>query len=134
MVVFDTYAWIEYFIGSEKGQKVRDILTKEGGKTPSIVLGELARKYLREGFEKGEIRKRLEFVAARTEIIGIDIDVSLRSAELYIELFEHARKRNLRTPSLADALIYAIALLIKEKLLTGDKLFEGLPKVEYMGD
>ncbi len=57
MVVFDTYAWIKYFIGSEKGQKVRDILAMEGGKTPSIVLEGMARKYLREGFEESEIRE-----------------------------------------------------------------------------
>jgi len=134
MVVFDTYAWVEYFIGSEKGRRVEDILKKGEGKTPSIVLGELARKYLREGFEESEIRKRLEFISARTEIIGIDIETSIMAAKLYIELLEHARKGDLRTPSLADALIYAIALLNEESLLTGDGLFKGLPKVEYIGD
>jgi len=134
MVVFDTYAWIEYFIGSEKGRKVREFLIKEDGKTPSIVLAEIARKYLREGFEKGEIRKRLEFIAARTEIINIDVRISMKAAELYLRLLDHAKKGGLRTPSLADALIYAMALLSGERLLTGDKLFKGLTKVEYIGD
>lgn len=134
MVVFDTYAWIEYFIGSEKGRKVREFLIKEDGKTPSIVLAEIARKYLREGFKKGEIRKRLEFIAARTEIINIDVRISMKAAELYLRLLDHAKKGGLRTPSLADALIYAMALLSGERLLTGDKLFKGLTKVEYIGD
>ena len=134
MVVLDTYAWIEYFIGSKKGQKVREFLIKEDGKTPSIVLAEIARKYLREGFEEGEIRKRLEFIVAKTEIINIDVKISIKAAELYFKLLDHARKGGLRTPSLADALIYAMALLSGERLLTGDKLFKGLTKVEYIGE
>ena len=46
MVVYDSYAWIEYFRGSEKGLKVKELL-RHKGYTPSIVLAEIARKYLR---------------------------------------------------------------------------------------
>jgi predicted nucleic acid-binding protein len=48
MVVYDTYAWIEYFLGTSKGAQVKKLLDK-GGYTPSIVLAEISRKYFREG-------------------------------------------------------------------------------------
>jgi len=50
MVVYDTYAWIEYFLGSSKGVKVKELL-KKGGYTPSIVLAEISRKYLRRAIQ-----------------------------------------------------------------------------------
>ena len=47
--MYDTYAWVEYFLGTDKGLKVRALLREKGGYTPSIVLAEVSRKYLREG-------------------------------------------------------------------------------------
>jgi len=35
MIVYDTYAWIEYFLGTSKGAQVKKLLDK-GGYTPSI--------------------------------------------------------------------------------------------------
>ncbi len=42
MPVYDTYAWIEYFRGSEKGAVVKRLLESQKGYTPSIVLAEVA--------------------------------------------------------------------------------------------
>ncbi len=40
---------LEFFIGSKKGEMVKDYLLGENeAYTPSIVLAEIARKYLRE--------------------------------------------------------------------------------------
>ncbi len=61
MPVYDTYAWIEYFRGSEKGAVVKRLLESQEGYTPSIVLAEAARKYRREGFSEDDILKRLLF-------------------------------------------------------------------------
>jgi predicted nucleic acid-binding protein len=62
MVVYDTYAWVEYFLGTDKGLRVRTLLKEEGGYTPSIVLAEISRKYLREGVNPETVRKRLLFI------------------------------------------------------------------------
>ncbi len=133
MVVYDTYAWIEYFRGSSKGEKVR-ILLRRRGHTPSVVLAEIARKYLREGHAIEEVKKRLLFIETKTRVVPIDAEVSLRAAETYLELHEYARRNKLRTPSLADAIVYATALILNEKLVTGDKLFKNLPNVIYIGE
>ena len=56
MMIFDSYAWVEYFIGSKRGEVAKEYL--EGGEiiTPDIVIAEVARKYVREGIDAREIR------------------------------------------------------------------------------
>jgi predicted nucleic acid-binding protein len=132
--VYDTYAWVEYFRGSGKGTVVKELLDTQEGYTPSIVLAELARKYRREGFSVDDILKRLLFIESKTEIITIDIDVSLRASEVYLELLNISKRLKLRTPSLADAIVYSIALLKHDNLVTGDKLFKNIDNVIYIGD
>ena len=126
MVVYDTYAWIEYFSGSSKGLKVKALLQKEGGYTPSIVLAEVSRKYLREGFSPENVRKRLLFIEAMTEIVDVTVDIALKAGEAYLELLQHSSRVKWRTPSLADAIVYSTALLLDTDLVTGDKLFKNL--------
>mgnify|MGYP000163601119 CR=1 FL=1 len=133
MVVYDTYAWIEYFIGSDKGLRVRELL-KEGGHTPSIVLAEISRKYLREGISPEIVRKRLLFIEAKTEIAQITVEIALKAGEVYHELLQLSRGIEGRKPSLADAIVYSTSLLLNTDLVTGDKLFRDLPHVLYIGD
>ena len=46
MIVFDSYAWLEYFSGSSKGNVVKGIIgSSEEILTPSICLAEIKRKY-----------------------------------------------------------------------------------------
>ncbi len=118
MPVYDTYAWIEYFRGSEKGAVVKRLLETQEGYTPSIVLAEVARKYRREGFNEDDILKRLLFIVSKTEVVTIDIEISLKASEIYLELLELSKKLRLRTPSLADAIVYSIAMLKQDKLVT----------------
>jgi len=132
--VYDTYAWIEYFRGSEKGIVVKQLLDSLEGYTPSIALAEIARKYRREGFGRDDILKRLLFIVSKTEIVTIDIEVSLKASEVYLELLERSKKLKLRTPSLADAIVYSISLLKQDKLVTGDRLFKNMDNVIYIGD
>lgn len=132
--MYDTYAWVEYFLGTDKGLKVRALLREEGGYTPSIVLAEISRKYLREGVSPEIVGKRLLFIEAMTEIVDITVEIALKAGETYLELLQHSKKVKGRTPSLADAIVYSTALLLGEDLVTGDRLFRNLPHVLYIGD
>ena len=132
--MYDTYAWVEYFLGTDKGLKVRALLREEGGYTPSIVLAEISRKYLREGVSPEIVGKRLLFIEAMTEIVDVTVEIALKAGETYLELLQHSKKVKGRTPSLADAIVYSTALLLGEDLVTGDRLFRNLPHVLYIGD
>ena len=62
----DAYAWVEFFLGSGKGSKVKELIeTADDAYTPDTVLAELARKYLRERSPEKQVRERLTAITAR---------------------------------------------------------------------
>lgn len=119
-ITFDSYAWIEYFSGSEKGTKVKKILdSDEQIYTPSICLMEIKSKYMKEEKVHSD---RLEFVVTRSTVLDITKEAALLAAEI---------KQNESLPGV-DALIYAVAKLSNTKLLTGDKHFYGKRNVDFL--
>ncbi|MEM3070848.1 MAG: type II toxin-antitoxin system VapC family toxin [Candidatus Bathyarchaeia archaeon] len=120
MRLLDSFAWIEYFSGSERGAKVRsyvDDLTPLY--TPSICLTEIKSRYLRENKDP---TKRLELIIERSFIIPLDIEIALLAAEMKKEYRLHT----------VDAIIYATSQRRRLILVTGDAHFKGLPNVEII--
>ena len=133
-IVVDTYAWIEIFIGSKKGQKAKDYLEKATEVyTPDTVLAEVARKYLREGMNQDDIKDRLRTITEASDIKPIDIEVALEAARTYILLADEAKKQGLKAPSLFDAIILASAKLLGAKALTGDEHLKIFPETLWIG-
>lgn len=120
MIVFDSYAWLEFFAGTEKGKIVkRYIESKEEIMTPAVCLAEIKRKYIKEN---KDFSSRIKFILMRSKIIQIDFKIALLSAEI-------SEKFKLY---LIDALVYASARIVKSKLLTGDQHFKNLEEVEIL--
>lgn len=136
MIVFDSYAWIEYFLGSTSGRVANGYLEGDEVLTPSIVLAEVSRKYLREGMADSEITKRLNFMTTRSTVVELDADLSLMAAKAYMELCERAkpagRTGGTGAPSLTDGIVLATGRASNAKILSGDLHFKGLPEVVYM--
>ncbi len=131
-IVIDTYAWIELFVGSRAGNKVKRILSEASELyTSSIVLAEIARKYLREGVDE-EVKRRLKVIWDLSIVIDIDPTVAVEAGKCYLELKDLARKMNISPPSLADAVILAVARLLDAKILTGDLHFKDLPETIWI--
>lgn len=133
MTVIDSSAWIEYFTGTSKGSRVSEILGPEAA-TPSIVLAEVARKYRREGTQISQIRKRLLFIEANSQIIEINADTAIEAAKIFEELGDKAKREGLRSVSLADAIVLAIARMLKTRLITTDRHFKGISDIYYIGE
>ena len=132
--VVDTYAWIEIFIGSECGEKAKEIIQKsEEVYTPDVVIAEVARKYLKEGVKEQTILERLATIEETSEITSIDKDIALESARCYLELAERAKSRKLKNLSLFDAIVLATARILGAKLLTGDEHFKGIDETIWIG-
>lgn len=119
-IVVDTYAWVEYFSGSDQGLKAKKILE---GKfeifTPSIVIAELSDKYRRENMSEWEIRFR--FIKLKTKILFLDEATANRAGEL-----KQILKKNYKDAGLADAIVWAHALDMNARLITGDKHLKNL--------
>jgi len=132
-IVIDAYAWIEVFIGSEKGNNAKETIAKTNETwTPDVVLAEIARKYLREGADEKTILERLRTIEETSDITSIDKKIALASAKCYIELLENAKIKGLKTPSLFDAVVLATARLLKAKVITADEHFKGMPETLWI--
>lgn len=135
-IVVDTYAWIEYFRGTEKGRIVKNyLLSTMNIYTPSIVLAEIARKYVRENISEEIVRERLKIIDEISTIVDIDLGLALDVAKTYLELLKHSRKQGLKQkPSLNDAIVLATARKLKARVITGDQHFKNLEETIWVGD
>lgn len=133
-IVIDTYAWIELLIGSERGVKVKELIENaEEAYTPSIVLAETARKFLREGTNEKTINTWLEIIINASVITQIDSATAIEAAKCFLELSKKAKASKQNTPSLFDAIIQATALIKQCKIVTGDEHFKNLPETIWIG-
>ncbi|MCD6491366.1 MAG: PIN domain-containing protein [Candidatus Korarchaeota archaeon] len=127
-LVFDSYAWIEFFLGSEKGAKVKELI--EGDEdiiTPTIVLAEIANKYYREGEEEKIVIERISIIRDASTVRYIDDAILRKLQEAREVLIENKKRLKLRRdPSLADYIVYAISIAEKARIVTGDDHFKGL--------
>lgn len=132
-IVIDAYAWVEIFIGSEKGKRAKEAVEQADEIfTPDIVMAEVARKYHREGAEEQTIRARLETISAASSIISISNELALEAAKCYMELLRETKRTKFSKPSLFDAITLAAAKLLKAKVITGDEHFKGLPETIWI--
>jgi predicted nucleic acid-binding protein len=120
MRLLDSFAWIEYFMGSERGSKVKDYVEGEYPLyTPSICLTEIKSRYLREGKDPSS---RINFIIERSFVIPLDEKIALLAADA-------KQSHKLHT---IDAVIYATAQQKSLRLVTGDQHFKNLPNVEII--
>ena len=122
MVVFDTSAWIEYFLGGKKGESVKDhIESDQEIFTPSICLAEIKLKFAQEN-RLTEAKGCLKFVLNRSVTVDLSKEIALLSAE-------NKLKHKLY---LIDSVIYSTAQLLNKELLTSDTELKGLPGVHFL--
>lgn len=120
MNLVDTSGWLEYFADTSHArhfaaaiEDTRKLLV------PSVVLYEVFKK-VSLNLDEG---KAFAAVAQlkQGKLVNIDETVALFAGKLSIE----------HKLPMADAFIYAIALLNKATVFTQDAHFEGLPQVKY---
>jgi len=117
--VVDSYAWIEYFRGSEAGKKAREFI--EGGKaaTATITVAELREKYTREGWPYFD--EDLLFITSSTAIVNLTKHIAVTAGEI-----NAAMKAKVKGWGMADSITLATAQVAKAKVVTGDRHFKGL--------
>ena len=132
-VVVDAYAWVELFMGSSRGRRVREIVeAAESVYTPDTVLAEISRKYLRENASEKEVRERLAVVQAASRIVHITSDLAVSASRAYLELSERAKRKRLSSPSLFDGIVLGATRLKGARVLTGDVHFKDLPETIWI--
>ncbi len=120
MKVLDSFAWIEYLKGSDRGAAVKPYV--DGGEplyTPSICLTEVKARYLRD---QRDPAPSLNFIVERSFIVPLSQEIALQAAD-------ERQRRGLHT---VDAIVYATGLQRKMTVVTGDHHFRNLPGVEMI--
>lgn len=129
----DSYAWVELFLGSTMGGKVKELVEiSDNAYTPDTVIAELARKYLREGVSEKIVRERLATVQAVSHILTINSDLAIHASRAYVELRDLAKRRKLATPGLFDGIVLGAARMKDAKVVTADPHFKDLPETIWV--
>jgi predicted nucleic acid-binding protein len=117
--VIDSYAWIEYFRGSELGTKAKNYIESKEGATSVISIAELKEKYLREGWSY--FTSDLLFISSITTIVPLDKEIATSAGEINFE-----RKKKVKDWGMSDAIVLATARKASAKVVTGDVHFRDL--------
>jgi predicted nucleic acid-binding protein len=123
---------VEYLLGSKTGAKARSYIEGGQGLTPSIVICELRRWYLRE-IEAGrrsqrEMQTHFAYMESMTEIVPLDGSLALQAGET-----DFLMKKRVKNWPLADSIIYATAKSRSALLVSGDPHFETLEHIIFIG-
>ena len=78
----DSYAWVEVFLGSSKGNRVKSLIeAAEDAYTPDSVLAELSKKYFQEDVAEKQVRDRLASVQAASHVVIITSDLAIAASK-----------------------------------------------------
>jgi len=86
-----------------------------------ITIAELERFY---GTDKDRMDKMVSIIRSRSLLVPVDLPVARAAGRVRTEIMEGG---------IADAIIYATALIHRAKVVTGDPHFCKLPEVIFVG-
>ncbi len=118
--VLDTYAWAEFFDGTAKGRRVRELIETEHGRigTSIMALAEFSDKCAREG---RDVERLVSFIEGKSAILQLTRDIALKSGEL-----KAALRKVSKNISLADSIHFQTAKEFDAVFITGDPDFQPL--------
>ncbi|OLE75257.1 hypothetical protein AUG19_05920 [archaeon 13_1_20CM_2_54_9] len=129
--VIDTFAWVEYLIGSTRGRSAKKYIESGKAGTPTIVLAELSKWFLREVEARRrtlvEMNNVFEFIRAST--LSIDLDERLAKAAGETDF---VMKKKIQDWPMADSIVYATAKAAGATVVTGDTHFKLLENVTLL--
>jgi len=126
--VIDSYAWLEYFMGTVAGEKAKKVIDSSTDEklTPTICVAEIYAKVLRvEGLEKAELQRA--FIKLRSAIAPLSEEVAVEAAKVDVEM-----KKKVAGWGLADSIVLGTARKKKAKVLTGDEHFLNMQETTFI--
>lgn len=122
--VIDSYAWLEYFMGTKVGERVKEIIDNSEEKiTPTICLAEVYAKTLKvEDQQLAE--KQKAFIKEKSAIVFLDEMIAVEAAKVLVN-----NKKEIDGWGMADSIVYATAIVKKADVVTGDEHFRKLKNV-----
>ncbi|MEK6951883.1 MAG: PIN domain-containing protein [Nanoarchaeota archaeon] len=121
--VIDTYAWVEYFIGSEKGERVKGYVESSENEifTSIVTIAEITSITKRENRDAEKIYLKIMDLS---NIYNLNKEFSKEVGLLHAEI-----KKKIKDFGLIDAFILLTARKLNAKIITGDPHFKGFKEV-----
>jgi len=118
--VVDTHAWIEYLIGSEKGEKIRKVVEDNLNNifTSIVSLAEIVSIIKRENHDFNAAYYK---VITLSKLTGVSPEYCKEVGIIHAEM-----RKKIKDFGLADAFVLLAAKKLNAKILTGDKHFKGI--------
>ena len=117
--VIDTFAWIEYFIGSEFGAKVKEIIEAEENEVfVSIITIAEVTSILKRGNK--DVENGYTVIMNLEGIYKIDEEFKIEVGILHAEI-----RKQVKDFGLADTFVLLTARKLGAKIVTGDPHFKG---------
>ena len=118
LLVLDSFAWVEYFLGSIRGEKVKDFIESKKCVTPTIVIAELSAKYSND---KTDFTDKLKFIKFNTKVMTLTDEIAELAGKIKIQ-----QRKTKKYFGFADSIIYATALSCNARVISGDPHFEDI--------
>lgn len=117
--VIDAYAWIEYFVESDKGKKVKEIIeSRENEIFVSIItIAEVSSIAIREN---RDVELGHKIILGLSHVYFINLELAKEAGILHAEI-----KKKIKDFGLADTFVLLTARKIGAKIVTGDPHFKG---------
>ena len=124
VILLDSSAWVEFFIKSEKGEVVKNILKTKECYTSIVTLAEISNWAMRENLNGKEL---VQFIINSSKVLNLNFQISFLAGELNFK-----RKKTVKNWGMIDSIILATSLFYDLKILTKDSHFKGLENVEIL--
>ena len=116
--VLDTCAWAEFFDGTARGRRVKEIVDEGNVATSIIALSELSDKC---ASENRDLEPFVSFIQAKAAVLPLTNEIAMKSGKLKKEL--RILSKNI---SLADSIHFQTAKDFGAAFVTGDPDFKEL--------
>ena len=122
----DSYAWIEYFIGSEKGKRVAGLVENASSEVfvSTITLAEVTGASKREN---RDAEATFNSMISLAKLFDITPEVAKEAGLFHAEI-----RRRIGDFGLADAFVVIAARLLGAKVVTGDPHFSKMKNVVFL--
>lgn len=122
-VLIDSWVWIEYFQGSDKGKSVKQYIEGEEQIILSTInVSEVFRHILSKRTQK-DAESAIDFMLKASFVAPVTVDIAIKSA-----FIKHEKKWGL-----GDAIIQATAQKYNAVIITGDNDFKNEKNVVFLG-
>ncbi len=123
-MLLDTYAWVEFFLGTEKGAVVKRILEKEKCFTSIVSIAEIIHWCLRNNLEETNF---INVVERLSVVLNLNKEIVVFGGKINFH-----NKIKIKNWGMIDSLIYSTARFYNLIVLTGDSHFKNLEGTEML--